>query len=126
MQPKQAPVNLNLLSIRQPVTAIVSILHRITGLILFLSLPVLLYFIDLLTANESTAQQAMALYSASLSLRIVFLLVSVSAFHHVLAGVRYLLLDIDIGVTRSSARAMCWAIVVLDIIALPVIGWSML
>ena len=49
---KSRPVYLNLLRIRQPVGAVVSILHRISGLVLVLALPALFYLLQQSLASE--------------------------------------------------------------------------
>ena len=113
MHSKQPPVNLNLLSIRFPVTAFVSILHRITGFVLFISLPFCLYLLEHTLTKAVPGQDLTDLFSY-LGTKVVLFMVLLSLGHHLFAGIRYLLLDIDIGVLRQSARRSAWMIVFLD------------
>ena len=121
MYNNKAPVNLDLLSIRMPVTAVVSILHRITGLLLFISMPFCLLFFELILSQATTATQFTCLFSLWY-VRCLLFLVLWSLVHHLFAGLRFLFLDIDIGVTRNAARGSAWVILVLDSISLLVLG----
>jgi succinate dehydrogenase / fumarate reductase cytochrome b subunit len=121
MYNNKAPVNLDLLSIRMPVTAVVSILHRITGLLLFISMPFCLLFFELILSQATTATQFTYLFSLWY-VRCLLFLVLWSLVHHLFAGLRFLFLDIDIGVTRNAARGSAWVILVLDSISLLVLG----
>ena len=94
------PKFLTLYQIRLPLPGLVSILHRISGALLFLALPLLLWMLqqslhasDNLDILQSTAGKLM-------------LLVLLWAFlHHFCAGIRFLALDLHAGVKLSKARA---------------------
>lgn len=93
---EQRPVNLNLLAVRFPIPAIVSILHRISGVILFLSIPGVLWLLN----QSLLSYQSFSQLSLILSQPVVKLLVwgVLSAFvYHLLAGIRHLLLDVGVG-----------------------------
>lgn len=105
--PHKRPVYLNLLRIRQPVTAVLSILHRITGILMSLLLPALIYLLALSLQSEQGFTQVGDLISGNLFKLFAVLLTWVLA-HHLLAGIRFLLLDIDIGITRAAARKSAW------------------
>ena len=103
------PKYLDLTKIRQPVPAIVSILHRISGATLFLFAGVLLYlFQESLSSPESYVRfRAIADHW----LAKLFLTGMLWAFlHHFFAGLRYLLLDMDIGTELRTTRAMSWGV----------------
>lgn len=104
---KKRPVYLNLLKIRLPVMGVVSILHRVSGVFLVLLLPVLLYFFDLsLNDAEAFATWRALLggwFGKLLILGIVWLFVQ-----HFYSGIRHLLLDLDVLVTREQSRATAW------------------
>lgn len=121
MHHKKAPVNLNLLSIRLPVTAFVSILHRVTGLLLFVSLPFVLLLFESILTDTATTQHSGFLLS-QWYMRWLFLIALWSLAHHLFAGIRFLLLDIDIGVMRSTARQTAWVILVLDVLFMLLLG----
>ena len=97
------PKFLNLLLIRMPVGALTSIGHRLSGVLLFLSLPLAAFLLDLSLQGPEGFEQAAQLLAYP-ALRIVELLIAWSLAHHLLAGVRFLLIDLDIGVDKLPAR----------------------
>lgn len=103
------PVFLNLLRIRQPVTAVVSILHRITGFFMVLLLPGLIYLLQLSLSSPQGFAQVMSILHHPL-VRVAGIFFCWMFAHHFLAGLRFLLLDFDVGITRSSARKTAWVV----------------
>ena len=103
----QRPVFLNLLMIQMPVTAVVSIGHRISGFVLFLSIPFFVYLLHLSLTGEAGFAATGEMMDCWL-VRLPLLLVCWSVAHHLLAGLRFLLLDIDIGIERDAARRSAW------------------
>ncbi|MDO9189348.1 MAG: succinate dehydrogenase, cytochrome b556 subunit [Sulfurimicrobium sp.] len=101
--PRRRPVYLNLFKIRLPLPGIVSIMHRMSGALLFLLLPLLLYVLQLSLASE----QGYAEVRAWLDLTLVklFVIGVIWAYlHHFCMGLRYLALDFDIGADLPQAR----------------------
>lgn len=98
------PVFLNLLLIRLPLTGIVSISHRLTGLLLVLSLPLLIDWFDRSLRDAAGFEQVRQLMTG-LPARLYLLLLLWFLLHHLLAGLRILLIDLDFGVQRHTARA---------------------
>jgi succinate dehydrogenase / fumarate reductase, cytochrome b subunit len=96
------PVNLNLMTFRFPLPAIVSILHRISGVILFLFIPVGLWVLD----YSLTPEGFDALHDWQGNFFIKFIIWSVLAafFYHLVAGIRHLLMDIHLGTSLQGAR----------------------
>ncbi len=105
------PRFLQLLQIRQPVTAVVSITHRISGVLLFLALPVAMILLHLSLRSEGDFQRVQAWLTAW-PVRLIGLLLLWAILHHFLAGLRFLLLDLDIGLSLKAARASAWAVLV--------------
>ena len=103
------PVFLNLLRIRQPVTAVLSILHRITGVLMVLLLPVLIYFLHISLNSAEGFAHATDLLDSKMA-RGIGVLGSWVLAHHLLAGIRFLILDFDVGVTRNVARKTAWLV----------------
>lgn len=106
------PKHLDLLQIKQPLPAVVSILHRISGALLFLALPLLLWMLQQsLRSIETYTQLSEMLHHPFGKLS---LLVILWAFlHHLCAGIRYLILDMDFGVRLAQARASSlWVLIV--------------
>jgi len=104
-----APVFLNLFRIRFPVGAVTSIAHRISGFLLFCSLPFFIYLLNLSLQDPQGYADAIALLG-SRWLKYGSAIVVWSLFHHLLSGVRFLLIDIDTGVTLRQARRSAWLV----------------
>lgn len=103
------PRFLNLMLIRMPVGALTSIGHRLSGVLLFLCLPLAAFMLDLsLQGADGFAQAARLLNSPWL--RFVELVVAWSLAHHFLAGIRFLLIDLEIGVDKAPARMTALAV----------------
>ena len=111
------PVYLNLLKIRLPLTGIVSFAHRITGVILFLSLPFVVYILDLSIESEASFQNAQQILNQPLMMFVQVLLLW-SIAHHFFAGIRFLLIDAEIGVEKSQARFGAWLVLLAEAITL--------
>ena len=106
---KPAPKFLNLFVIKLPPSGIVSIAHRVSGVLMFVSIPLIAYLFALSLESQQGFQQAQAWLASPPALILTVLLVW-SFSHHLLAGIRLLLLDIDIGVQRSQARTSAWLV----------------
>ncbi len=97
------PKNLNLFTIRFPIPAIASILHRISGLILFLIIPFLLWVLYLSLSSQSNFDYLHELFLTPWVKFIIWGALSAFIFHFV-AGIRHLLMDIGIGEELKSGR----------------------
>ncbi len=102
-KPETRPIYLNLLKIRQPVTALVSIAHRISGVLLFLSIPLFIWMLERSLQSPESYAQLLALLDRAL-MKLILLLMAWAAAHHFFAGIRFLLLDIEWGVDLATAR----------------------
>lgn len=92
-----------------PVGAVASIAHRLSGVLLFLCIPVAAFLLELsLRGPDGYARAAQLL--ATLPLRLLLLILAWAFAHHLLAGVRFLLIDLDIGVGKEAARASALAV----------------
>lgn len=104
------PVFLDLRRIRLPVNAVVSILHRLTGALLVLLIPALIYALQLSLSGPKGFARVSDLLTGwpARLLAVVLLWVLV---HHLVAGARFLALDLDLGVGRPAFRRSAWAVV---------------
>lgn len=100
---RNRPVFLNLFQIRLPATAVVSFGHRVAGILLFLMIPVSIYLLDLSLHGPAGYQQALAILASGWFRLPAFIVIWAFA-HHLFAGIRFLLIDLDIGVDRAAAR----------------------
>ena len=114
------PFFLNLLKIRLPVPGIVSIFHRISGVFLFLAIPCFVYLLDLSLQGEPGFRQAAALLSTPVAKLIVLVLVW-SLVHHLFAGIRFLLTDFDIGLSKGQSIKTAWLVIAVEIVTLALI-----
>ena len=106
---KPAPKFLNLFLIKLPPSGVVSIAHRISGVLMFVSIPVIAYLFALSLESQQGFQQVQVWLASPPALILTVPLVW-SFSHHLLAGIRHLLLDIDVGVQRAQARASAWLV----------------
>ncbi len=100
---KPAPKFLNLLQIRLPPGGVTSIAHRVSGVFLFFTIPFAAWLFDLSLRDTGGYRQVLDWLHTPL-LRLVAALLVWSLAHHLLAGLRHLLLDVGIGVERLPAR----------------------
>ena len=114
------PVYLNLLKIRLPLTGMVSFAHRITGVILFLSLPFAVYLLDLSIESQASFQDARQIINQPFMIFVQILLLW-SIAHHFFAGIRFLLIDAEIGVEKSQSRLGAWLVLLAEALTLVVI-----
>jgi len=122
---KKRPKNLDLPTIRLPLPGILSILHRISGAVLFLLLPCLLWLFQQSLASPEAFSAAKAVTSNVL-VKIVLLGLVWLYMHHFCAGIRYLLLDLHKGIDLESARFSSKVVFAVSIALTLVIGAKVL
>ncbi len=91
-------------SYRLPLAGKLSILHRVSGALLFLCLP--LVILPLFAASVISPQTfaVVAAYAGSPIVKLVFLVLVWGYLHHFCAGIRYLMLDLHIGIDKQSSK----------------------
>ena len=120
---RTAPVYLDLLRIRFPVGAVTSIAHRISGVLLFLSLPFLIYLLDISLQGPQGYAEASTILG-NFWLRLGSAAIAWSVFHHLLSGVRFLLIDLEAGVSLKHSRTSAWFVNLAGLaLTLAYIGW---
>ncbi len=102
------PVNLDLTTIKFPVTAIASITHRITGVAVFVALPVLLWMMDRSMASPESFSDLKQLMNSPLSKLVLWAILSALLYHFV-AGIRHLVMDMGVGETLEGGRRGAFA-----------------
>lgn len=105
----QRPVFLNLTQIQMPVGALTSITHRITGVLLAFGISFSVYILDLSLQSPQSYTRLIHVFEhwAFKAAAIVFIW---ALAHHILAGIRHLLSDIDIGSLLPAARRSAWTV----------------
>jgi succinate dehydrogenase / fumarate reductase cytochrome b subunit len=113
IRPKYLSLPALLFEIRLPVPGWVSILHRISGALLFFPFAAwLLYMLDTSLGSEPGFQYIKNQYLALPLVKLGVLVFIWSYCHHFCAGIRYLFLDLDKGVDLRTARLTSWIVIV--------------
>ena len=94
----------DLMSYKLPPAGKASILHRVSGALLFLALPVILVPLFAHSVQSPETFAAMKAWVASPACKIVLLVLMWGYFHHFCAGIRYLTLDLHIGNDRAASQ----------------------
>lgn len=114
------PFYLNLFKIKLPIQGMVSIFHRVTGVLMFFAIPFYVYLLDISLAGESGFTQAAAVLNQPI-FRLINLILLWSLIHHFLAGIRFLFIDFDIAVDKAASRKTAWSVFVLEVILMALI-----
>jgi succinate dehydrogenase / fumarate reductase cytochrome b subunit len=109
------PVYLNLFKIRLPATGVVSFAHRVSGFLLFLAIPFSIYILDLSVSSVDGFEQGRQFLQQPL-LQLLLLVAVWALVHHFLAGIRYLLLDFDIGVDKAGSTISAWTVLIVEVL----------
>ena len=105
------PVNLNLLTISLPIIGVSSILHRISGLAIFFSFPLVVWLFSVSLKSEESFVVLTNLLQSSFLLKTMTYLILVGFSYHLLAGFKKLLSDaFGIGETLESGRILSWLV----------------
>ena len=115
------PVNLNLLTIRYPVTAIVSILHRLSGVVLFLGVPFLLWVLQASLASPESFQALKIFLSHSIVKFIVWGFMT-ALIYHLCAGIRHLIMDFGYAESYQAGKTSALIIIIFTIIYAVILG----
>ncbi|WP_046561002.1 succinate dehydrogenase, cytochrome b556 subunit [Kangiella geojedonensis] len=118
---KKRPKNLDLTTVRFPVPAISSILHRITGVVLFIAVPILLWMLQK-SFDSAGYAELQSMFTESFLWQFILWAILTSVAYHVIAGVRHLLMDLGIGESLEGGRRGAWSVLVLSAIAAALLG----
>ncbi|HEC27607.1 MAG TPA: succinate dehydrogenase, cytochrome b556 subunit [Gammaproteobacteria bacterium] len=99
----QRPVFLNLLQIRLPRGGLLSFVHRVTGVLLVLAIPLFIYLLQLLNGGVEGFSQALSILYSTPGKIIVSLTVWI-LIQHSLSGIRHLMMDLGYSYDKDIAR----------------------
>jgi succinate dehydrogenase / fumarate reductase cytochrome b subunit len=117
-RPKYVDVNI----LHLPIPGLVSIFHRVTGVVMFLFLiPAILLVLQCTVGSEDGFNRWKSYFSEPL-VKLVFLGFVWAYMHHFFAGIRYLLLDVHIGIDLAPARMSAKIVMAMGLIATVLIG----
>jgi len=101
---KKRPKYLNLMKIKLPIAGIASILHRVSGVGLFMMLPLLVWLLEL-SLHSPESFEAMKQVAAHPSLKLILIGLLWALLHHFCMGIRILLIDVHVGVDKAQASS---------------------
>jgi succinate dehydrogenase / fumarate reductase cytochrome b subunit len=123
--PKTRPKYYDLNLAHLPPPGLVSIIHRVSGALLFFPiLPALLYVLQVTLGSPEGYARWHDFLDRPLVKLIMVGVVWLYA-HHFFAGIRYLLLDLHIGIEKAPARSSAVIVLVLGVVTAAVIGWRL-
>ena len=115
------PVNLDLTKFHFPLPAITSILHRISGIIVFIGIGFLLWGFDLSLSGEENFNALKESLQGFLPKLILWGILS-ALVYHLVAGVRHLLMDVGIGESLEGGRLGARILLVVAIVLIVLLG----
>ena len=124
--PKPRPKYYDLSLAHLPPPGLVSIFHRISGLLLFFPiLPCLLWLMQGALGSEAGFSEWRELFARPI-VKLVMVGVIWAYAHHFWAGIRYLLLDVHVGIDKQPARTSALAVLVLGVLTTAIVAWRCL
>jgi succinate dehydrogenase / fumarate reductase cytochrome b subunit len=115
---KKRPVNLDIGTIKLPITSYVSILHRASGVILFFAVAVMLYLLEASLASEQRFESLKVWFTNPLLQFVIWGCLAALAYH-VIAGLRHLIMDFGFGEDSFEVgRRTAWVAAVVAIITI--------
>ena len=123
---KKRPVNLDIGTIRLPITSYVSILHRVSGVILFFALAIFLWMLEGSLASAQSFNELGAMLANPICQVIIWGSLAALAYHAI-AGIRHLIMDFGVGEDSfTSGRNSAWGAVAVSAVVIALITWWIL
>jgi len=119
---KKRPVNLDIGTIHLPVTAYVSILHRVSGVVLFGAVGLFLWILDSSLSSEESFN-SIKVFMSTLTVQIIIWLSLAALIYHLVAGLRHLVMDYGYGETLSGGILGAKLVLVLSVILMLLAGF---
>jgi succinate dehydrogenase / fumarate reductase cytochrome b subunit len=92
------PVNLDIGTMKLPITAYASILHRISGVFLFIVIGLMIYALDLSLSSQAEFDRLASMLSSPVA-KLILWAVLAGLIYHSVAGVKHLVMDMGYGET---------------------------
>ncbi|MDO8863916.1 succinate dehydrogenase, cytochrome b556 subunit [Haliea sp. E1-2-M8] len=109
------PVNLDIGSMRLPITAWTSITHRASGVFLFVAMAFLVWALDMSLRSPESFASLQSTMTSPLA-KVILLVIAAALIYHALAGVRHLIMDFGIGESLEGGILGARLIIVLSVV----------
>lgn len=106
---------------RMPLAALVSILHRISGLLMFVLLPFILFLLEKSLVSEISFEYFRGLTSGWF-VKLILLVLSWAYLHHFCAGIRHLIMDNHIGLSKDGSRRSAAIVLTVSLVLAALVG----
>ena len=123
-RPKYLSLQAIIFEIRLPLPGWVSILHRVSGALLFVSLVWLLWMLDRSLSSEASFEKIRH-YAGLWPVKLSLLALVWAYCHHFCAGIRFLFLDIDKGIDKATARMTSGIVLAVSLALTVLLGWKL-
>ena len=113
---------------RLPLAGVVSILHRVSGVVMFMLLPFIIWLFDVSVTSEISYERFTAAFAAGIGfvpgwfMKLVALALIWSYLHHFIAGVRHLWMDATHSVTKQQGHSSAVVTLAASILLTVVLG----
>ncbi len=118
---KKRPVNLDISTIKLPITAFVSILHRLSGIFLFAGVGVLLWMLDASLESQEGFTAVGDFASNPICLFVLWAVLAALAYHMV-AGIRHLIMDFGVGESLQGGQLGAKIVIVVAAVLIALAG----
>jgi len=122
-RPKYLNLQALMFEIRMPVSARLSILHRVSGALLFVALVWLLWMLDRSLSSEASFEHIRH-YAGLWPVKLALLVLVWAYCHHFCAGIRHLFLDLDKGTDLASSRLTSFIAFGASFVLTALLGWK--
>lgn len=115
------PVNIDFRTLKLPLPAITSILHRISGAFIFVGLAMLLFLLETSLSSEAGFREVSDWLSSAPVKLLVWAVLS-GLLYHLVAGIKHLLMDVGVGENLAGARVGAKLVVVSSVLMILLAG----
>jgi succinate dehydrogenase / fumarate reductase cytochrome b subunit len=116
------PVNLDIGTIKLPITSYVSILHRVSGVAIFAGVAILLWLLEGSLESAESFLQTKALLVDNIIMKGLVWLVLCGFIYHSIAGVKHLIMDMGIGETLEGGKKGAQIVLVVSVVLMLLAG----
>lgn len=104
-----------LVNYRLPLSGLVSILHRVSGFLMFLLLPFVLYLLERSITSEISFDYLRG-FASHWFVKLVILALSWAYLHHFIAGIRHLFMDMHVGLSKEGSRNSATTVLAMSLV----------